>query len=470
MFFPININIDSAISMSLRISLVRQFRYDLKFKEKYLDLQAIRRANYRRSIIKYFYIKIFDFTTSLFHIPDTIREKKTKSILKRYIYYKFPPTKIGGFVNDRWQIEYKRIAEQLIRRRLMGKRVKRYGLTRHIEAPLIYKAKPNKQNIKTTIKNSARFYVTTTLNKSSVLFLTQNKLQKFIIKPTVQKFEKPKTEDEITSEALNIYDKPQAQPLKLKKGFYLLHGKSNLKLLKTQNKLRKQNQFVTYTKKLTFPKTRDKSFHKKNNKLSAFNKLLQREYLNPFFHHLTVHFNFFKSKLNNLGRNFKVKKKPKFIFPKLSYIKKFVFFWHFTILGFLFKIFPYNLKLVLALIKNGLVYINGSQIWDPFYIIDKLNIIHIDLPYFFSPMFGIFVWKFSNITLTNTIKKKYFLRFGENSNTEVNYKTTEILLLPTAFDNREYQRDFLEMQFQLAVLFSQRFFPKQKKFGLGRLI
>ena len=481
MNFPINIKNLFKSTFFTRISLFRQLRYDLKFKEKYLDMKATRRAYLRHIGIKYIYMRIFNFTSAKFFIPFNLRTMKSKSILRKYVYYKYPMTKTAGFVGPEWEHLYKPYAERLVQHRIMGARVfdhkmnMQFNVIYALDLPPDLLALAKKTYSRKTHKTPrlARFYSTDANQRVTISYEVQKQLSKVLDKHTrkpLLKSKKKQEEQAFKREIYMQYAEPETPKLKFKPGVYFWHNQNKFWIVKNQNKLRFQNAVGSYIKSVTFPRTKDKSYLKKNKKLLPFNKLLQREIANLFLKGLGKHFKFLKLKLNNLGRGFRLKRKPQKYFPKLSYINRFIFLWQFTIFGFLSKILSFNFKFVLGLIKQGYVYVNGQQVFDPFHYIDKLNIIHLDFPYSFYPLIELVAWKFSNIKFNSILKTTYFKKFAPPFNLEVNYKTIEFLVLPSSFDPRELRNNYLNVQSILPVLFSQWFFPKQKYFGLGRNI
>lgn len=490
----LNINILQKSVFFSRISTFRQLRYDLRFKEKFLDLQFTKKSYFKQMSVKHLFLKIFNFSTARFFIPYNIRNAKTKALLKKYVYYKYPMSKIAGFVGPEWEKSYKPYAGVLVQHRIMGARVSDFKMNREfnviyaLDLPpaLLALAKKHFRAKRNEPRETPRYYWTESAARNNVPLDLQQMLASRLSKMYPQKLlyngkrlVKPKPKIRSLADVkperrprpiYMEYAEPEIQPLKFEPGIYLWHNRNKFKLTKTQHKLRKYRAMLLYTKVLTFPRTRDKSYSKKNRKLLPFNKVLQREFTNTFFGKLGKHFKFLKLKMNNLGKGFRLKRKTKFHFPNLSYANNFIFLWYFTIFGFLIKLLSFNFKMVLGLIKGGHVYVNGRQILDPFYFIDKLNIIHLDLPHSFYPMVELFAWKFSNIKVTSILKKTYFTKFSPPFNLEINYKTIEFFVLPSAFDPREYRRNNANLQSVIPQIFSQWFFPKQKYFGMGKNI
>lgn len=228
-------------------------------------------------------------------------------------------------------------------------------------------------------------------------------------------------------------------------------------------------QITSSLRKGIFPKSKDKDKSKKNYKFSAFSKLWQREYAARFFTALTVQNRWLYNKLNNLGRGHRLRD-MQIKHHHIDYRYKFWTFFNRSILGFLVKHFCNDFKLAVAFIKSGLVFINGISTRDPFSMVHKLSLVKINLPFLYFSIFELLRWKLQRVKFKAFVEKPFFLRFAPSTEVEVSFKLGELFLLPLMYQDTELKRSILELHFSPALLFSQRFFPKQKKFGLGRLI
>ena len=247
------------------------------------------------------------------------------------------------------------------------------------------------------------------------------------------------------------------------------HGSDAMQRMLFNEKFTRYEALNAYYKRLIFPPTRDKDKSKRNYNFSSYYKLWQREYTKIFFNDLTVQFNWLYNKLNNMGRGYRVRN-MQLRSNIIDYRESFWTFWHRSILGFVFGCFCFDIKIAFGLIKHGFVFINGIVAMDPFLMVHKLSIVKIDIPSFFFVVFGMLVWKLRKSKLKSFVKKTLLSRFSPATNLETSFKLGEYFVLPLQYMDLENSRSFLTSHFQLALLFSQRFFPKQKGFGFGRLI
>jgi len=249
----------------------------------------------------------------------------------------------------------------------------------------------------------------------------------------------------------------------------VFHGTNEIPRSNFSNKLAWFNALANSHKRSFFPRTRDKDKSKRNNLLSSFNKLWQREYSSHFFKDLGIQFDWLYNKLNNMGRGHRVRGMQLY-FHRINYRYKFWTFWQRSILGFVYYHFCRDFKIVYSLIKAGLIFVNGRVVTDPFVIVNKLSIVKIDMSPFLFIAFALLVWKLRKVSPKSFIKKSFFLKFSPSTNVEVSFKLGEYFIMPLEYADREVKRSFLELHFNLSLLFSQRFYPKQNGFGLGRLI
>jgi len=220
-----------------------------------------------------------------------------------------------------------------------------------------------------------------------------------------------------------------------------------------------------------FPRSRDKGHHKRNHMLSSFSKLWQREHSVRFFKQLSVHFNFLKTKIKNLslGKRLRSIQNVKQT-TSILYHKKFDYLFQFSLLGLLNRTLCCDLQVVLAFIKDGLVYVNGKQITDPLFIVSRLSLIKLGIPIFIFPIFDLLVWKLTHFKGETVDYKESFSKFGPPSTTEVSFKLGEMLLLADQLSIKGFRRQMFNLEFSPGLLHGQRFFTKQKKFGMGRLL
>lgn len=143
-----------------------------------------------------------------------------------------------------------------------------------------------------------------------------------------------------------------------------------------------------------------------------------------------------------------------------------------TLISFLKNVFGFSWKVSLLFIKGGLILVNNEVMRNPFFNIQDLTLIRFNVTPLYALVLRFLFWRFTIQEFMPFLKKSFFRRFTAHGFIEANYTLGEYLVLPNFKENFNFFRSksFFEMVAPLHLSLSQRFFKKQKRFGLGRLI
>jgi hypothetical protein len=203
--------------------------------------------------------------------------------------------------------------------------------------------------------------------------------------------------------------------------------------------------------------------------INSFNRVWFRLFFKKFFEQFSSFKHIYKRFLRKTLTAFGPKgSKQKFL--RRNFFDFFFKTINSTVFNFLYNNFLIrNTNLALFLIKNGVVSVNGSIIYDPFYKIGYNSIVRFNL----SPVFFfILIFSFRRLFFFNKTYFKYktfFKRFLTNQNIIVNYNLLEFLIIhELKFTGRLYKRTFLARRFNLDVMLYQYFFVKQRRLKSAR--
>jgi hypothetical protein len=200
---------------------------------------------------------------------------------------------------------------------------------------------------------------------------------------------------------------------------------------------------------------------------SPFNRLWQKIYLNGFFKALSFHAPFNRNVFFNRFRRFFYAGLNLPILKSKDAATRLIFF---------------NLAFILIhaglspsywfscfLIQSGWVYVNSKPIYNPLFQVRAFDLIKLSPPVALFLSLVFIVRKFNSKTLASPKKFTFFKRYQPPAFLEVSFKLFEIKILKT-FAANELKLPFAGHQSNFGDLMYQRFFPKQRRFGLGRVV
>lgn len=419
------------LSFAPRTSIARQLRFDLAFKEIFQKAEVDEENQLKSNQEKLLITKIVKAQKKMFNLPQEIVLEDNDPKIDEYRVLEFKPYEFAGFIKN---------VEKL---RKLGKRIKpkrddRYFWLGGTRFRVYYSTMSTFQNL--SLPQQKKILV---------------KCRAELAKKNVFKFDGiAKIKTDIADDEMSVWDPD----------FNLDN------VLISSDSADEYSALIGNLNKFFFPPSRDKGHNKRNFSISSFNKLWQRERVTGIFKNLGKHFGFLKKKIKNLANNRRLRGWKSVAFgQEITFIKKFLYLYQYSLFTTVCRVFCCSHDIALAFIKNGIVFVNGQKVIDPYFIVPRLALIKVDIPNFILPIFDLLVWKLCKAKNDISFNSVYFSKFGYLSSTEISFKTAEILFLAMPLTSREFRKGLHDTSFLQDILVSQRYFSKQKKFGLGRL-
>lgn len=212
-------------------------------------------------------------------------------------------------------------------------------------------------------------------------------------------------------------------------------------------------------------------------KATYFRRVLKRK---PKLKHINVFNKFWQRivfnrlKKNVEPHNFKPYLKPSsssknfFTAPLARQVGTSLDFEKITLISFVRKLWPtLNLSFCLMLIKHGLFTVNGVYVFDPFFYLEFFSILRLNISGLQFITFVFLISRFCRSALFHRFSKLKFKSLFLGGFFEFNFKLSEIMILPSSTYS-PFCLPFAELKTSSNFLLQQRFYKKQKRFGLGR--